>query len=172
MFANSALIGFGQGFQPVCGFNYGAKLYKRVREGFWFCVKWSTVFLVIVSAFGIVYAPGLVALFRKGDRDVMEAGAMALRYCCIAFPLGSWIVLCNMMLQSIGKAFRASLIAAARQGLFFLPLIAILPRLLGIQGVQMCQMVSDILTFLLAVPLGVGVLNEMKREELCSHEQK
>lgn len=172
MFANSALIGFGQGFQPVCGFNYGAKLYKRVREGFWFCVKWSTVFLVIVSAFGILYAPGLVALFRKGDRDVMEAGAMALRYCCIAFPLGSWIVLCNMMLQSIGKAFRASLIAAARQGLFFLPLIAILPRFLGIQGVQMCQMVSDILTFLLAVPLGVGVLNEMKREELCSHEQK
>lgn len=165
MFANSALIGFGQGFQPVCGFNYGARLYKRVREGFWFCVKWSTVFLILVSAAGIVFAPQLVAVFRKGDSEVIEAGVMALRYCCIAFPLGSWIVLCNMMLQSIGKAFRASIVAAARQGLFFLPLIVILPRFMGIQGVQMCQMVSDILTFLLAVPLGVGVLNEMKRKE-------
>mgnify|MGYP003757354171 CR=1 FL=1 len=172
MFANSALIGFGQGFQPVCGFNYGAKLYKRVREGFWFCVKWSAVFLAVVSVLGIVFAPQLVAVFRKDDVEVIEAGVMALRYCCIAFPLGSWIVLCNMMLQSIGKALKASIVAAARQGLFFLPLIIILPGLFGIKGVQMCQMVSDILTFLLAVPLGISVLNEMKREERISYEQK
>lgn len=68
MFAYSALIGFGQGFQPVCGFNYGAKLYDRVREAFYFCLKTSAGFLILLSIAGYIGAPQLVELFRKGDR--------------------------------------------------------------------------------------------------------
>lgn len=165
MFANSALIGFGQGFQPVCGFNYGARLYKRVRDAFWFCVKVAVVFLVIVSVLGYCFAPQLVAAFRKGDVEVIAVGVTALRLMCLVFPLNSWIVLCNMMSQSIGEAFKASLLAASRQGLFFIPLIFILPLIFGLYGVQICQTVSDICTFTLAVPLGVSVLNKMKRQE-------
>ena len=148
MFANSALIGFGQGFQPVCGFNYGAKLYHRVREAFYFCVKYAAVFLLIVSVAGYIGAPELIGLFRKGDIEVASVGIAALRFTCISFTLNSWIVMSNMMLQSIGMAMRASIVAAARQGLFFLPLIGILPSVFGLRGVEMCQMVSDILTFL------------------------
>lgn len=165
MFANSALIGFGQGFQPVCGFNYGARLYKRVRDAFWFCVKVAVVFLVIVSVLGYCFAPQIVAAFRKGDEEVIAVGVTALRLMCLVFPLNSWIVLCNMMSQSIGEAFKASLLAASRQGLFFIPLIFILPLIFGLYGVQICQTVSDICTFALAVPLGVSVLNKMKRQE-------
>lgn len=165
MFANSALIGFGQGFQPVCGFNYGAGLYKRVREAFWFCIRTAIVFLIAISVLGAAFAPQLVEIFRKGDQEVVEVGATALRLACYVFPLSGWIVLSNMMMQSIGKAFKASLLAAARQGLFFLPLIWILPMFLQLYGVQICQTVSDVLTFILAVPLGISVLNEMKREE-------
>ena len=70
----------------------------------------------------------------------------------------------NMLLQSIGKAFQASLLATARQGLFFLPLIFIMPAFMGLQGVEMCQMISDILTFCLAMPMSLHVLNQMKKE--------
>ena len=165
MFANSALIGFGQGFQPVCGMNYGAKKYGRVREAFAFCVKYAAVFLVIVSAVGFVLAEPLVTLFRREDMDVIRIGTLALRLQLIVFPLNAWIVMCNMMLQSIGKATKASVVAAARQGIFFIPLILILPCFFGLLGVQMCQTWADICTLLLSVPLGVGVLREMKQME-------
>lgn len=163
MFANSALIGFGQGFQPVCGMNFGAKKPDRVRQAFWFCVKYSFVFLLLVSATGVYFAEDIIAIFRKGDLEVIKIGTLALRLQCIAFPLSSWIVMCNMMLQSIGKAVKASIVAAARQGLFFLPLICILPRFFGLLGVQMCQTAADLLSFSLSVPLGLSVLKEMKK---------
>lgn len=162
MFANSALIGFGQGFQPVCGFNYGAGKYKRVLEAFWFCVKYSFLFLLIIGAGGIVFAPQLVSLFRKGDLEVIEVGTAALRYQAAVIPLNSWIVMCNMMLQSIGKGLKASIVASARQGLCFLPLIFILPYFFGLTGVEICQMVSDILTLAISVPIGLSVIREMK----------
>lgn len=162
MFANSALIGFGQGFQPVCGFNYGAKKYDRVLEAFWFCVKYAFIFLVVVGICGVAFAPQLVALFRKGDLEVIEVGAAALRFQAIVFPLNAWIVMCNMMLQSIGKGLKASIVASARQGLCFLPLIFILPHFFGLTGVEICQMVSDIMTLAISVPIGFSVINEMK----------
>lgn len=166
MFANSALIGFGQGFQPVCGMNYGAEKFERVRQAFWFCVKYAFIFLLAVSAVGVVFAEPIVTVFRKEDADVIRIGTLALRLQCLAFPLNAWIIMANMMLQSIGKAVKASIVAAARQGLFFLPLIWILPSLFGLIGVQACQTVADVLSFLLAVPLGISVLNELKRMEL------
>lgn len=161
MFAYSALIGFGQGFQPVCGFNYGAKLYDRVREAFYFCLKTAAGFLILLSVAGYIGAPQLIELFRKGDPEVTAVGIAALRFSCISFTLSGGIVMSNMLLQSIGMAVRASIVAAARQGLFFLPLIFILPTFFGLRGVEMCQMVSDILTFLLAMPLSISVLNKM-----------
>lgn len=169
MFANSALIGFGQGFQPVCGMNYGAKLYKRVRDAYYFCVKYALVFLLVVATFAFIFAPQLVTFFRKDDMEVIETGTLALRFQAVVFPLNAWIVLSNMMLQSIGKAVKASIVAAARQGLFFLPLILILPRLFGLLGIQMCQMVSDILSFAVAVPMAVSVLKEMKENEVLEY---
>lgn len=171
MFANSALIGFGQGFQPVCGTNYGARKYGRVREAFYFCVKYAAIFLVIVSAAGFIFAEPLVRLFRREDADVIRIGTLALRLQCVVFPLNAWIVMCNMLLQTIGKAARASVVAAARQGIFFIPLIYILPVFFGLLGVQMCQTWSDIFTILLAVPLGIGILKELKEMEKSVESQ-
>ena len=163
MFANSALIGFGQGFQPVCGFNYGAGKYERVLEAFWFCVKYALLFLLAVGAAGIIFAPEVVALFRKGDPEVISVGASALRYQAIAFPLNAWIVMCNMMLQSIGKGLKASIVASARQGLCFIPLIYILPYFLGLTGVEICQAVSDVFTLAISIPIGLSVVHEMQK---------
>ena len=163
MFANSALIGFGQGFQPVCGFNYGAGKYKRVLEAFWFCVKYAFLFLIVVGITGFIFAPGLVSLFRD-DADVIAVGTAALRYQVIAFPLNAWIVMCNMMLQSIGKGLKASIVASARQGLCFLPLILILPHFLGLTGVEICRAVSDVFTLMISVPIGLSVIREMQKQ--------
>ena len=165
MFINAFLIGFGQGFQPVCGFNYGAGLYARVRQGFWFCVKVGFIFFLVCALAGMGFAEEIVSLFRKGDPDVIAVGAAALRWQFITFPLGSWIVMSNMMLQTIRKPVKATIISSARQGLFFIPLIFILSHYLGLQGVEMCQAVADLLTFILAIPLTCSVLNEMKRKQ-------
>ena len=165
MFINAFLIGFGQGFQPMCGFCYGAGLYGRVRQGFWFCVRIGVMFFIVCAAVGYGYAEEIVELFRRGDSAVVATGASALRWQLIAYPLGAFTIISNMMLQTIRKSVRATLLSSARQGLFFMPLIFILPHFFGLKGVEMCQAVSDLLTFVLAIPLTLGVLLEMKRQE-------
>ena len=164
MFANSCVIGFGQGFQPVCGFCYGAKKYDRVKQAFWFCVKSATIFLCAAAVLAFAFAPGLVAVFRRGDADVAAIGAVALRAQCLTFPLSAWIVMCNMMMQTIGKSVRASFLAMARQGLFFVPAVLILPRLFGLWGLQISQAVADVITFAVAIPLQISVFREMDAE--------
>ena len=163
MFGASAMIGFGQGFQPVCGFNYGAKLFSRVRQGFWFCVKGSFAFLTAISILGYIFAPNLIALFRD-DPEVIACGAAALRFQCLTFPAQSWIVMCNMMEQSIGRTASATFLSTARQGIFFIPAVLILTGLLGVTGIQMAQAVSDLLTLLCAIPIHLYVLKTMERE--------
>lgn len=161
MFANSVMIGWGQGFQPVCGFNYGAKRFERVREAFYFCVKTAAVVLCVIAVIGWAAAPAIAAVFRD-DPEVIAVAAAALRYQCVTLPLNSWIVLTNMALQSIGKSVRASVTAASRQGLFFLPFIWLLPRFLDLKGILLSQPFADVCSFLLALPLMLGVLREMK----------
>ena len=162
-FGASAMIGFGQGFQPVCGFNYGAQLYHRVKEGFWFCVKVSTAFLLAVGAAGFVFAPQLIALFRN-DPEVISIGAVALRFQCVTFFFQGWITMSNMMLQTIGRTVPATFIAMARQGVFFIPLVWILSLSpLGLLGIQMSQSVSDLLTLAVAIPTQLYVLRQMAR---------
>ena len=164
-FANSAIIGLGQGFQPVCGFNYGAKLYGRVRKAFRFTVSLAFCVLLIGSIVGIAFAPQIIAIFRKEDLEVIKIGALSLRLQCIFLPLSAFVVGSNMMLQTIGKPVKASISAAARTGLFFVPAILILPQFFGLLGVQMSQAVADLCSFVLCVPLAGTTLLEMKRLE-------
>ena len=123
------------------------------------------VFLLVCAVAGFSYAEEIVELFREGDAAVVATGAAALRWQLITYPFGAWIIVSNMMLQTIRKSVRATILSSARQGLFFVPLIFVLPHFFGLQGVEMCQAVSDMLTFLLAIPLTCGVLVEMKRKE-------
>ena len=157
----SCVIGFGQGYQPVCSFNYGADLKGRVREGYFFSLKWSTVFLFITSAVCFVFAPQVVTIFRN-DPDVIAVGTRALRYQTAILPLCGIIFMSNMMLQSAGKGLKASITASARNGIFFIPLILILPRLLGLTGVELTQPCADLLTILFTVPLVRSELKEMR----------
>lgn len=164
MFAGSALIGFGQGFQPVCGFNYGAKKYRRVQEAFWFCVKISAVVLFVLAVLGGIFAGQLVEIFRK-DPEVIRIGTVALRFQCLTFVLNGWIIMNNMMMQTMGKTTYASILAASRQGLFFIPALLILPGFLGLLGIQMAQAVADVLSFIITTVIYRIVRKDLDREE-------
>ena len=161
MFTNSALIGFGQGYQPVCAFNYGARRTDRVREGFFFCLKYGTVFLICMSALCLCFAPSIIAFFRD-DPAVVEVGKVALRWQAAALPLQATVVFTNMMLQSMGRGMKASITSSARSGIFFIPLILILPRVFGLLGVEMTQACADVLAMLLTVPIAASELKKMK----------
>ncbi len=165
MFIISAIIGFGQGFQPVAGFNYGAKKYGRVREAYWFTVKVGTVFLTVMAILGFFFAPQAMALFRKDDAEVIAIGALCMRAQCIFLPTQPFVVASNMLFQSIGKSWRATFLSAARQGIFFLPAIVLLPMLFELTGVQVAQAAADALTFAVTIPFVILFFKELKQIE-------
>lgn len=152
MFVMSVIVGFGQGFQPFCGYCYGAGLYARLRQGYWFTVKTGFVFLAIFAAVVYCFAEQTVALFRD-DAIVIAVGSTALRWHLVAYPLNAYIMTSNMMLQTTRRPLRANLLASARRGLVYIPFILLLPHLFGLMGVAMCQAVCDVVTFLLAIPI-------------------
>ena len=164
MLLSSALIGFGQGYQPVCSFNYGAKLYGRVREGFFFCVKYGTILMSAASLLCLLFPTRIIAFFRN-DPAVIAVGATALRWQASALPLMATSILTNMMLQASGQGLRSSITSSARNGIFFIPLILTLPRLFGLRGVEMTQAWADVLTFLLCLPFLRASLRRMKEAE-------
>jgi putative MATE family efflux protein len=162
--ANAVLLGFGQGFQPVCGFNYGARRYDRVKKAFWFCAKIAVAALFVVGVLLAVFAPQVIALFRKEDPEVIHIGAVSLRLHCFAMPFMGLLILSNMMIQTMGKAREASLLALARQGLFLLPFLFILTPVLGLLGIQISQPAAEIAAFFVAIPLVRREFKKMKME--------
>ena len=162
LFINSSVIGFGQGFQPVCGFCYGAGKYKRVREAFWFCVKVATVILLVLGGISMLLSEPIITAFRRDDAQVIAIGTLALRLQLVTLPLWGFIVMSNMFTQSIGYGVRATIISISRQGLFLIPALLILPRLFGLLGIQCAAPISDLCAF--ALSLGV-VLSILRRFE-------
>jgi len=162
MFINSSIIGFGQGFQPVCGFSYGAGKYSRVREAFWFCVKVSTVLLVVLGGVSMLLSQQIVTVFRRDDAEVIAIGTRALRFQLSTLPLWGFIVMSNMLTQSIGYGARATLLSVARQGIFLIPALLVLPRVLGLTGIQIAQPISDVCTLVLTIVIMTGVLRQLK----------
>lgn len=163
-FVVAALIGYGQGFQPVCGFNFGAGRYDRIIRAFWYCVWTSFIVLVVISVGGFIGAPWLMSVFRD-DPEVISIGYKALRWQFITFPLSSWIVLSNMMTQTLRMPIRAMFLSIARQGLFFIPLVLILPRFWGLAGIQIAQPIADIFTFICSIPMQLSALKMLKKEQ-------
>ncbi len=169
MFINSSLIGFGQGFQPVCGFNFGAKRYDRVLEAYWFCVKVAVAMLTVFGIVAFAFSRPIITAFRREDLEVIRIGTLALRLHLLTMPFQAWVIMVNMLTQSIGYGFRASIVSMGRQGLFLIPSLMVLPGALGLLGLQISQPVADMLTFVLSTVIVTGVLkelNQMKEEQV------
>ncbi|WP_101877719.1 MATE family efflux transporter [Lachnoclostridium edouardi] len=163
---NSAVIGFGQGFQPVCGFSFGAKKYDRVKKAFWFCVKSSTAVLLVISVVLFLFSGNIIGLFRKDDIEVINIGTTALRLQILTMPLNGYLTMGNMFSQSIGYGVRATILSLSRQGLFLIPILVIGEHFFGLIGIQMAQPLADICTFIISTLIILGILKEFtKREE-------
>jgi len=158
MLVTSVVLGFGQGFQPVCGFNYGAKLYSRVKKSFWFCVRFGCVVLSVGSIVMAVFAPEIIALFRKDDLDVITIGAMGLRLQCISLPFTAILIMVNMMTQTMGVALESSIVAFSTAGAFLVPSLFILGPLMGLVGIQAARPVADFASLFVVIPILIKIL--------------
>ena len=160
MFVMAVIVGLGQGFQPFCGYCYGAALYNRLRHGFWFTVRVGFIFLLFFSAVFFCFAEQTIAVFRD-DAIVIAVGSTALRWHLAVYPLNAYIMAGNMMLQTTRRPLRANVLSSARRGLVFIPFILILPHLFGLMGIAMCQAVCDVVTFIIAIPIVRSAFREM-----------
>ena len=144
------MIGWGQGFQPICAMNYGAKQYDRVKKAFKFAVIGGTLFLIIAAILLYVFSEPLIKTMSN-DNEVILVGAEILRMQCITMPLLGYFAISSMLMQNIGQYFWASIISISRQGIFYIPLLYILSNIFGEFGIYLLQPVADVLSFGLAV---------------------
>lgn len=160
-FALAIIIGFGQGFQPVCGFNFGAQAFGRVREGFRFSTLSGLVYCLAIAVLGFVFAPQIIGIFRADDAEVIRVGTLALRWQCATFPALAPVIMTNMFLQTTRQTVPAVIVALARQGLFLIPAVLVGTFFYGLDGLILAQSVSDVCSLVLVVPLAVHGLRTM-----------
>lgn len=158
----SVCVGIGQGFQPVASFNYGAKKFDRVRGGIKFVWAFGTIVVAVLASIVFVLAPQVVSMFRK-DTEVIDIGTMALKFMCAALLFLPTVMTANMTFQSIGKTGRAFFLACAQNGLFFIPLLLILPKFFGLTGIELSQPLANVIAALISVPLILAFLKQLKR---------
>ena len=153
-FTFSFALGIGQGFQPVCGFNYGAKKYGRVTSAYRFTVVLSEIIIVIMSAALLLFPGEIIRIFRD-DSAVVSFGTRALILQAVAQLFLPFCMVTEMALQSAGKKIGASLLSVLRNGLFFIPLLLILSNLRGFGGIQEAQPLSVVLAVIPSAILAV-----------------
>lgn len=162
MFIASVMIGIGQGFTPVAGYNFGAKRFDRVKKSYWFTLSLGFFIMFVVSALCGIFAPKLISVFRN-DSEVIKIGVITLRYQLCVMPLHAFIVTTNMLLQATGKIPSATFLSCNRQGIYFIPAILILPRIFGLNGMLISQTISDFLTFLTSIPLLIIFMKRLSK---------
>ena len=162
MFPFSVILGFGSGFQPVTGFNWGAKRFDRVLESYWFSAKCAIAISTVMAVILGLFANQVILWFSEADAEMQAIGALSIRLQCIALPIHAWVAVVNMFCSGLGKAKGALLLATARQGSCFLPIVYPLAWLFEANGVAAVQAVADVLTLCLAAPLIRKVLKEVK----------
>lgn len=158
---NAVVVGYGQGYQPISGYNHGAGKPARVYDAFRFTLWTAAAFVAAAGLVVIAFAPGIVSLFRD-DPHVVEIGARVLRFQAAALPFMSVTMVANMFFQSTGRSAPAFVTATARQGLCFIPLVLILSRTWGLTGLELAQPLADALAFLICVPVLLPALRPLR----------
>ena len=161
-FTFSFALGVGQGFQPVCGFNYGAKKYDRLKTAFYFSVMLAEIIVVVMSV-GLILLPGEIVRIFRDDNTVMEIGSRALVLQGIAQLFLPFCMITEMALQSVGKKLGASVLSTLRNGLFFIPLLLILSNVRGLSGIQEAQPLAVTLAVIPSAILAVRFFRELPK---------
>ena len=167
MFPFSIILGFGNGFQPVAGFNWGARRYDRVEQSYSFS-SWVALIGAAIMAVGVgIFADRLIVLFAGSDMEMREIGALCIRLQCLALPIHAWVAVVNMLCTGLGNAGGALLLSTARQGTCFIPILYPLTAFFGAYGIASVQAVADVLTMVLAVPLIISLKKKIRQAKLA-----
>lgn len=162
------IFGFSQGFQPVVGYNYGANQSKRVRDSFHYTLKVTSIILLITAVFFVFFGFLIVKIFQT-NANIEYYVILTLRLQSIGLIFLGGIQTITVFFQALGKSFRALLLSITRQGLFFIPIILILPKYLEIPGVMLSQPIADILTLILATILIIPFFRKEKQNLMMEH---
>lgn len=165
MFPFGIILGFGSGFQPVAGFNWGAKRNDRVSESYRFS-SWTAILgSLFLGVILFLPAPAIIRIFAGQDPDMLRVATLCLRLQCLALPIHGWVVVVNMLCVSLGEARGALLLSTARQGTCFLPIVFPMGKLWGADGLAGVQAIADVLTLMLAVPLAIRMKRKIKANQ-------
>ncbi len=165
MFPFSIILGFGSGFQPVAGFNWGARRYDRVRECLRFASKVALIGSCAMAAILIVFAKPIIVIFAGTDPEMIEIGRLAIILQSIALPIHAWVAVVNMFCSGLGNGRGAFLLATARQGSCFLPILFPLAYLFKAYGMAAVQALADVLTLALAIPIAISMIKKVNYAE-------
>ncbi|AAO35053.1 MATE family efflux transporter [Clostridium tetani] len=157
------VFGIGQGFQPVAGYNYGAKNFTRLEESIKISIRWSTIAAIITSLLFIIFAKECMLIFTR-DREVIDIGIKAFRAASLLFPLFGYVNTYAVLFQALGKAVGAFILSISRQGIFYIPLMYVLPKFMGLNGVMFCQTAADGLAFLETIIMAIWLKKQFKKE--------
>ncbi|WP_324824734.1 MATE family efflux transporter [Sinanaerobacter sp. ZZT-01] len=159
-----AVFGFAKGFQPVAGYNYGARQYERLQSATKIAVKWTTFFCILMTLFMILLPQPVISLFTTNDASVIKIGSLALRINIITFTFYGMEAIYSMLSLALGKALGGWVLSAGRQAVFFIPVILILPKFMGLNGVIAAQPVADIITIIIMGILAAKLNGEIKQK--------
>lgn len=167
MFPFSIILGFGSGFQPVAGFNWGARRYDRVQECYRFSAWVALIGAVVMAAFLVIFSDPLIVIFAGSDPEMRQIGGLCIRLQSIALPIHAWVAVINMLCNGLGNAKGAFLLATARQGSCFIPILYPLAHFFGAMGVASVQALADVLSLVLAVPLALHMSKRIRQAQLA-----
>ena len=161
----SICLGLGQGYQPVNGFQVGARRWDRVKKGFRTASFISVGSVLVISALCFIFTKQVIGLFTETDERLLRIGVFDLRVQCAALPLHAWTVIVNFYCVSSGKAVSGSLLSMSRQGICFFPVLPVLMALWGEWGIAALQGVADALALCIAIPIMVKAYREIRQNE-------
>lgn len=172
MFPFSIILGFGTGFQPVAGFNWGAKRFDRVQESYRFSSIVALIGSGVMALALALLADPIIVAFAGSDPEMRELGALCIRLQCIALPVHAWVAVVNMLCAGLGNAVGAFLLATARQGTCMIPILFVMDRYMGSYGVTSVQAVADVLSLVLAIPMAVYMTRKIKKARLLQEQSQ
>ncbi len=165
MFPFCIILGFGNGFQPVAGFNWGAKRYDRVDESYKFSSRVSLIGSTVMAVAIALFCDQLIVLFAGTDQEMRRIGAFCILAQCIALPVHAWVATVNMLCVGLGNARGAMLLATARQGTCFIPFVYLLAKIWGEYGVASIQALADVLSLALALPISIAMVKKIRNAQ-------
>ena len=170
MFPFGIILGFGNGFQPVAGFNWGAKRYDRVEESYRFSAWVALIGATVMAVLFAVFADPIIGLFAGDSPEMRKIGILCTITQCVALPIHAWVAIVNMLCVGLGNAKGAFLLSTARQGSCFVPILYPLAWAFGQYGVASVQAVADVLTLAMAIPIVIAMTQKIRQARALAEQ--